>query len=337
MKNIIAIIAIALFVSSCVGNKEKGDIAGIFSDKTTKQINNHLNIIITPDLSNRISVHTRHKAVHDTLLIKALLNSYYPDIYKSNGRVTGQKDEISFLFTNSTIISQQNINMDALNIDFSNFSDGQRIQYLVSHSDEIALYELDKKKMNNEVKRIYNNLTENPGGADILNYFNQQLKKPKIKENSKPFKFDQTIVYNNQRNILILFTDGYIEAGLYGNINCTDNQCVYLDESVINKFRNSFKASNESDIKKFFVENNYGIKPIENEQLKDLEVIVVEMYDRSLANSGSQRQVPNDLEIIKIFWSDWLEKSGVKKYKLFGTANSEKDFTENINSLIEVK
>ena len=335
MNKIVILIVSFFLLTSCGNDLNKKDLAINKSDLNNEKVNNHLNIIITPDLSNRISFHTQNKPVNDTVLIKELLDIYYPDIYKSNNRITGQKDEISFLFTNPTIISKHNINMEDLNINFSDFNDGQRIQYLVSFTKDIPLYELDKKRMNKEVRRIYNNFLINPGGADILNFFNTQMNASKIKKNSNPIKIDQTIVYNNQRNILVLFTDGYIEAGMYGENNCQDKQCVFLDETKVNEFRESYKASGKKNMKIFFEENNYGINPIENDQLKNLEVIVVEMYDRSLASSGSQRKIPNDLDILKLFWSDWLEKSGIKKYKLYGTVSSKDEFKKNIISFIE--
>ena len=328
MNKISTIIVCFLLVTSC-----KNDVNNNVSKK--EKVNNNLNLIITPDLSNRITIHTKHKPLNDTLLIKTLLNSYYPNIYGSNNRLTGQKDQISFLFTNSTIITEHNINMENLDMDFSEMTDGKRIQYFVSHTESIAPFEFDKEKMNNEVRKFYNNSYRNVGGADIFNFFNSKIKASKIKKNKKPLKINQTTVYNNQRNILILFTDGYIEAGMSGNENCKNNSCVFLDKKRVDNFRTKFKASAHSDMKAFFEENNYGIEPVKNDLLKDLEVIVVEMYDRSLADSGSQRKIPNDLDILKLFWADWLQKSGVKRHKLLGTVNSVDEFEKNIISFIE--
>lgn len=335
MKTIIILLTFIVFATSCMNDVPKNNTVNKNLSKNRIQVNNHLNIIITPDLSNRISVYTQHKAVHDTLLIKALLDNYYPTIYRSNGRAIGQKDEISFLFTNPTIISDEQIDMDKLNIDFSDFNDGQRISYLVSRSSDVSLYELDKQAADNEIQRIYNNLSKNSAGADILNFFKSQLKNSYLKKDALPILYDQTTVYNKQRNILILFTDGYIEAGMYSHEDCKGNKYPFLDKNSIDQFRNAFKKSGSNNLEKFFIDNNYGIIPIENEQLQNLEVIVVEMYDRSLSNSGNQTQIPNDLEIMNLFWSDWLEESGVKKFKLLGTVNSDDEFIENIISFIE--
>jgi len=76
-------------------------------------------------------------------------------------------------------------------------------------------------------------------------------------------------------------------------------------------------------MKAFFEENNYGIVPVDNPRLQDVEVLVLEIYDRSLSQGGNAVVHPTDTETLKLFGSDWLEQSDVQKYKLHSLMNTE--------------
>jgi hypothetical protein len=65
------------------------------------------------------------------------------------------------------------------------------------------------------------------------------------------------------------------------------------------------------------------IRPVHNEALKNLEVLVMELYDRSLSKTGSATIQPTDMEIMKLFWTDWLRASKVKRFELHTIANSK--------------
>ena len=74
-------------------------------------VNEHVNLIITPDLSNRIE-DLYSKPVSDVTLINGIYNNYHPAIYNIKNRKVGQKDEIRLLFTNPAIISNFSINLN---------------------------------------------------------------------------------------------------------------------------------------------------------------------------------------------------------------------------------
>jgi len=324
-KYLIAFLSITLLIGCSDNESDNKD--------NTVQINENLNIILTPDLSNRIESELYPKPVNDTVLINTIYRNYYPTIYKINNRVIGQKDKISVTLTNPAIINRFGLNLNNLTMDLTDMKPAERIDYLTKDKNDD-----DLKLISSELHKIYSNAERATTGGDIYNYFKEQISSINTAKDSEPITIDKTTVINHYRNIIILFTDGYIEAGLYGANNCVNNKCYFLDKKTINKFRSEFNHSGESDMKVFFKKSGYGIIPIENEYLKNTEVIVAEMYDRSLNKiTGSQTVSPNDFEIMKLFWSDWLESSGVKHYRLMSVSNTKEEFLENIKQFIEEK
>ncbi|MDG4716535.1 hypothetical protein [Winogradskyella marincola] len=293
-------------------------------------VNEHLNIIITPDLSNRIEdLYT--KPILDTELITNIYKSYYPNLYKINNRVLGQKDVIQFRFTNPDIISKFHISIEKLKMDLSKMSPNTRINYLTKGGINQKVDTITK-----EVEDIYLKAKQHTTGGDIYNFLKKEISSAIIKKNTTIITTNGNKVKNLQRNIVVLLTDGYIEAGLYGKENCHSKKCYYLSKSKIDEFRSAFLKSGNPDLKSFFESSGYGIIPINNINLKNIELFVSEIYDRSLnRKTGSQTITPNDFEIIKLFWADWLEKSGIKHYKLLGTSNSKEEFMYELKTFIK--
>jgi hypothetical protein len=319
MKKVITIYTV-LFLLGCTGE-----------EKTI--INEHINLIITPDLSNRIEG-LYPKPVTDVELITNIYSNYYPDIYNIKNRIIGQKDILQIRFTNPSIISDFNINLNSLTMDLSVMNPDERINYLAKDGNKAML-----KALETEVKNIYLNAKQNSTGGDIYNYFKKEITPTVIKKSAQTLEIDEfTKVTNIQRNIIVLLTDGYIEAGLYGNKNCLNKKCLFLSKTKIDQFRNEFLKSGNNDLEDFFKSSGYGIIPIKNKILESTEVFVSEMYDRSLnPKTGSQTVSPNDFEIMVLFWSDWLEKSGVKHYRLLDTANSKEEFLTELKNFISEK
>ncbi|MCG8753424.1 hypothetical protein [Tenacibaculum finnmarkense] len=322
-----------LFLNTCKSEGKSPEFKEQAIPEPKEQINENFNIIITPDLSNRIESNRYPKPVSDTTLIKNIYSSYYPDLYKIKSRVMGQKDKIQFVLTNPSIISSFNINLNDLTMDISKYSSNERIKYVANGGNKEDLI-----KCNYEIKNIYKKARNHTTGGDVYNYLKKQITTTVIKKNKEPIVVGNFTVKNIYRNIIVLFTDGYIEAGLYGSKSCIDKKCYYLSKNKINKFRADFLASGNPDLKSFFDASGYGIIPVENKALENVEIIVAEMYDRSLSRStGSQTVSPNDFEIMKLFWADWLTKSGVKHYRLLQTSNTKEDLFANIKEFIEEK
>jgi len=316
MKKLILILSVFIF-TAC---SKKGKLI----------VNEHVNLIITPDLSNRIE-DLYSKPVSDIALINTVYKNYYPYIYKLKNRILGQEDLISLIFTNPAIISDFRINLRDFKMDLSDMKPAERITYLTKGNYQNLLVAVDS-----EIRDVYRQAKENTTGGDIYNYFKNEITSALVKKTRKPKIVGSDTIIDVQRNILVLLTDGYVEAGLYGEKNCNGNKCLYLSKSRVNLFRKEFLASGEDDLKQFFTNAGYGIIPVKNENMEHLEIFVSEMYDRSLnKKTGSQTVSPNDFEIMKLFWEDWLEKSGVQHYKLLDTSNSKEEFLRELTSFIE--
>jgi hypothetical protein len=130
-----------------------------------------------------------------------------------------------------------------------------------------------------------------------------------------------TVEYRKM-NEIILLTDGYLEAS---EVNDSNKLSKDLSEAKIGAFREEFnKARIESpnlNLEEYFKRNGWGITPLSNKLLKnDVKILVMQLFDRGATN-GKNINFPSDLEIIKLFWNDWMIKSGIKKenFKLLST------------------
>jgi hypothetical protein len=298
-------------------------------------INENLNIILTPDLSNRVKTGLYPKPVSDLDLIGSILNSYYPTLYEYNHRISGQKDVINLAFTNANIIKEYNYKGEYI-IDISNKEEENEL-YLKTFDGTETQFKKESITFLESIGELYQKTGVKPAGADISSFFKNKLNN--IVRKDEFAIIDKYNITTKFRNILVLFTDGYVEAGLYGKSNCLDNKCYFLDGVRIDKFRNDYKKNGKGkDLEIFFRENDYGILPVENDNLKNVEVFVCELYDRSLnKRTGSQTIVPNDLDIIKVFWKDWLTKSGFKKFKLVEKVNSIGEFETEFSMFLNEK
>jgi hypothetical protein len=305
--------------------------AGCAPEKKT-QINEHLNIIITPDLSNRITEGMYPKPVKDEQLIESLYKNYYPEFYTINNRVIGQKDKIQVVLTNPSILKESHISLSNFSMDLSKFNPSECIKYLTHGENEDDLVRTAA-----EIQKLYSYAQNNTTGGDVYNYLKKELNSSVVKGAAKPVQLDaNTTVINKYRNIVVLLTDGYIEAGLYGKSNCKGKQCLYLTSKIISDFRKEYEQANTTNLQEFFNKSGYGILPVVNKNLKNCEVLVVEMYDRTLnQKTGSQTVSPNDFEIMKLFWADWLKKSGVQHFKLLDVSTSEAEFLSNLKNFIK--
>lgn len=281
----------------------------------------HYNITIAPDLSNRIDTALYPRALSDIAIVNGFIDAFYPEIVtydlskqKEGQRKTGQKDVLRIDFINQKMGGDYVRADMELNLDRFGKNQAERIQYLTNQSAENL--NQDQQKF----KRAYNKLNDAAVNqnvkADVWSYFKNSI--------NRSFAC----------NVLVLFTDGYIEAGLYGKQNCERNKCYFLDSKRVADFRTAFKKSGSSDIKAFFQQEEYGIIPVENPLLKNLNVLVMEMYDRSIDSTGRALHHPSDWEILQLFWDDWLTKSGVKSHRLLSTASSQQEAMRHVQDFL---
>ncbi|MCU4177324.1 hypothetical protein [Carboxylicivirga sp. N1Y90] len=312
MSKIILPILLIAFCSCAVEKKEAdpGDATPIY----------HNNITIAPDLSNRVDMQIHPKPVLDIAIIEKFLSDIEPFYIHTNHRTMNQLDQFHLSFINKGLIKLYNANTSLLEIDFASFKNqGDRIAFVKNR----APYENSGLKemivaFKKECNGIYSRAVENTSGADIWTYFNKGIGIKHVRPASAPKLYSKEYFQDRYKNVLVLFTDGYMESGLSANAaqGNSRNLSYDLSQSRVKRFRAAFKQSGMDDMEAFFKENGYGIVPVNNPYLKDLEVIVMEMYDRSLTDAGNATIHPTDSEILELFWSDWLTKSGVKRFEL---------------------
>ncbi|MFP4090138.1 MAG: hypothetical protein ACLFUB_09415 [Cyclobacteriaceae bacterium] len=289
----------------------------------------HYNVIFAPDLSNRVDPSLYPRSLDDRQILDVLLDNIYPRILNYK-RSSNQLDEFSMSFVNQKLASAYGVEVDKLNIDFGKFGHKQleRIDYIKGRSE--STLEKDVTSFTGEFEKVYSSAVQQTFGADIWTFLNSGVDNLMLKSAADPRFFNGKTYVDNYRNVLVLLTDGYLEAGLYGSKACPEtNRCYYLSKEKVDGFRSAFLKSGEKDMKAFFEKNNYGIVPVNNPQLQHAEILVLEMYDRSLSKGGSATVHPSDMEILQLFWTDWLEASGVKRYEL-RPALSTKEETERV-------
>lgn len=303
MKYVYTLLILTLALTGCTS-----DTASEVQEEKEKQENAiiiyHYNITFAADLSNRLNTKLYPKPVTDTSIVNIVIDNIYPRILK-NKRSMNQLDQFRIDFINKKQISAYDVKTNDLEIDFKRFRNKQseRISYLRTDFNKDAI------AFKNEYQRINEQAILQPYGSDIWTYLNEGINNNIIDTTKSLTSFDDNYFLNKQKNVLILFTDGYIEAGIY-------DQNFDLSSNKIKKFREEFLKSGSSDLNKFYKDHPvFKIKSTNNPLLKNLNVLVLEMYDRTESNQGATVH-PTDIEIMRIFWKDWLTRSGVNEVEL---------------------
>lgn len=306
MRTLLAFYVIVIFVSC---SRSSG------SNEAQKQpkINYGNNIVLLSDLSNRV---LHPKSIHDTTIIFSIIDKLKPLIEKSVE--LNIDDRFKFYSINQYCIdripqSEKNMNF---HIDMSEFKKNELniSNYLYGRVEKDFNYDISSIK--SSIKYVYDfNYKSDILGADVWHYFNDQIGSSIIDTSSTITAFKNNNYLNKKRNKLILLTDGYIEAGRYAEDKTmidknNPNKTKYLSSSLIKKFRDEFNNSSFKNIEDFFEEGKYGLIPFKNPLLSDVDILVLEIDDRTIVN-GLTTVFPTDSEIIKLFWSKWISESGL--------------------------
>ena len=141
---------------------------------------------------------------------------------------------------------------------------------------------------------------DNYVGSDIWGFFKNKVKDYCIEE--------------DHRNILVVLTDGYNYHEAYKRTE--GNKTTFITPQTIRDFK-----LNKSDWEDRYVENEYGFIPATT-GLENLEVLVLGI-NPDLKNSY-------ELDVIRTYWSDWLESMGVKRNKI-----KNADLPSNMDGIIK--
>lgn len=316
---------LSLFSCDSFGQAEK-DKSG--TDKMF--ITTHYNILFAPDMSNRVNMQQYKRPLNDVDILSVLTNNLYPSILRFK-RLENQKDKLKVDFINKGLVNEYQVNTDKLMIDFGRFErQNDRINYILERNNVKQTLREDLNDMRTELTRINNLAFDKNFGADIWSYLNQGIDETRILAPETPIKYNGSSYQNTYRNILILLTDGYIEAGIFG-------KGFDLSENTVKDFRKAFSKSGETSMQDFLNKHkNLYIKPVKNPNLKNLEILVLELYDRSLSPQGSATVHPTDMEIMKLLWTNWLQQSNVKKFELHPYAISRDEVEKIILNFIGI-
>ena len=329
MKRVVFGVALSLLCLLGCSGGSKTKVDGV------KKVIYHYNVMIVPDLSNRIIDDMYPKPVADQQIISSVLDLIYPEILTIS-RQENQQDIFRISFINEGVIKLYDLNMANLEIDFSKFkSQLNRIDYVIGKANPSLDSDLELYKK--ELEKAYHKAEQATYGADIWSFFNK-VDEYFSKDIIRSFTYEGNEYLEKYKNIMILLTDGYLEAGIYDQNGCqSENTCYFMSGRTIKQFRDAFKKSGMDDMKAFFEKENYGIVPVKNEALKNLEVLLLEAYDRSLDTSGNATVFPSDYEIMKLFWEDWMMKSGVKSFEMHQTVSNKNEAIEKIKNFIKVR
>jgi hypothetical protein len=291
----------------------------------------HYNLTFTADLSNRVNPNLYRRPLNDVDVLRILAGDLYPSILRSH-RSENQKDKLRIDFINKGLINEYHVNTDKLSIDFGRFANqNARIDYIMDRNRVKQTLKKDTSVMVSEFKRVNTVAAHQNFGADIWTYFNEGLANETVLTDEKPMPDEDNTYVNTYRNVLILTTDGYIEAGIY-------DKGFDLSKKTIDRFRDAYLASGESNMQTFFRKNKqFRIRPVQNEKLRKLEVLVMELYDRSRSKVGAATVHPTDMEIIRLFWTDWLRESKVARFELCPFANSKEEAEKMILDFLNVE
>lgn len=293
----------------------------VFAQKSKEVV--HFNIVFAPDLSNRLNTTLFPKAVSDVDVVDGVLKQIYPVLRIK--RSEGQLDRYSVDFINRKLIGLYQVNTDLLKIDFQHF-EGQkdRINYVMSRGVDKTLPK-DVSAFLSTYQKFNTKAAKSNNGADIWSYFQSGIDERIILSDLSKGK-----VKHKFRNIMVMMTDGYIEAGIY-------NKGYDLSAAKVKAFRTAFLKSKEQNLDVFLSRNpKFKIVPARNANLKNLELIVIEMYDRSLSKSGAATAHPTDMEIMKVIWKDWLLNSGLKRFELKAAASNKSEAIKFVMDFIKV-
>lgn len=317
----IGLISLSLFSCSNDTNKKKQqeDV-----DREVSII--HFNITVAPDLSNRVNPKYNPRPLSDTTIIDIIADDIYPRILTSKRKIN-QKDHFQIDFINKDQINAYNVETRKLDIDFSRFEhQPERIAFI--RNDFFSA----KQAFKNEFSRCYAEAQQSHYGSDIWTYLQSGLDEGVVKKfnssDSVTFVGDSQFI-NKYRNVLILLTDGYIEAGIFG-------KGYDLSSKTIDQFRKAFLRSGDSDLEAFYKKYpDHQIKSVVNAKLKDLEILVLELNDRTVGLQGATVH-PTDAEIMKLFWTDWLERSGAHRVEIHEKLPNRTKIKQVINSFLGV-
>jgi hypothetical protein len=290
MKKIIAFSAIAFIFAACVNNSQR---QGSQPVNIVKPKVKQLNISILLDLSDRINPKKNPASPQhykrDIEVVKVVTEYFKKNMVELTA--FNAKGKIRVFFNPAPSNPAINNIAGKLNIDCSNLDNKERKE----------VYDTLTELFTRNLREIYLQTikTSTWEGSDLWRFF---------KNDVKDYCIDKDSIY---RNILIVFTDGYIyhKQSKYKNAN----RYSYLLEENIKQFR-KYPASWKNKVSK----SNFGLIAANN-NLRNLEILVLEI------NAGNDKY-KIDEDILKYVIEKWFKEMNVAYYEVHSSdlpANTE--------------
>lgn len=285
---------IIMFTISCKEErKEKERNTSTNLQEKRPEGNGDINITLLLDLSDRINPNkypnpSMEYYMRDVAYIKSISEAF--DSHMRQKKVRQMNDDIQVFFDPEPL--NGNINSIAHSLKYSINRNNASLENL----DEI------KSTYNTKPLEIYDLAIKDNNfiGSDTWRFFKDKVKDYSISE--------------NHRNILVVFTDGYI---FHEDTKMKeDNKTSYLTSQVIRNY-----GLNNKNWKESMETKGYGFIPA-NTNLENLEVLVLGI------NPDSKN--PYEKEIIFKYWEDWFEAMGIGRYEI-----KTADLPTNLDKIIK--
>jgi hypothetical protein len=243
-----------------------------------------LNVIVVPDLSGRIIDKINNPDQKQTDL--ELLNHIWDSFENATKLKKDSKDRLIVDVTDAGLVAKGEFKKLADSLIFD----------LSAHKGIGSLYFKDLSKKNlykKYITQLYELASDKPLGADYWSYFKRNLPKH-IKEST---------LFDSYENLLIIITDGYLEAqkaGITGIWAYTGD--FHTRNSICHGKKNMIKI------------------PETGNSFPNLKVLVLEIRERH-SRSPQEPYDPGtlcDFEILGSLWKDW--------FKSFKIINADDDF-----------
>jgi hypothetical protein len=245
-----------------------------------------LNLIIVPDLSGRINDGTNNpgQIQNDT----ALLNEVWRSFEAATRLKMNSSDRLLVDVTGGNQAQGQFRSIaNDLFFDLSDFKDKSYKLYFTKTGS----------RFQNNIAELYRLAQNNPQGADYWSYFNHDLKR----------NIRTSTLFTDYRNLLIILTDGYLEAQTKQATGTALYTGTYQQRAdVFNKLKAGYTVSDAVST----------ITPIMDcsDHFENLEVLILEVNARRHKSPQEPNDpgTPRDFDILRKLWTDWLSKLEVK-------------------------
>lgn len=262
-----------------------------------------LNVILVPDLSKRIVDvgNNPNQIQNDTLL----LNEIWDSFRKLTRTKMNSKDRLIVDVTdNDQAGGQFRTLADNLIFDLSTHKDKSNRLY----------FDMVGNRFSRNIHNLYLLAKQKPIGADYWFYFNRGLSK----------KLQKSTLFDDYRNVVIIITDGYLEAqnnaktgvSLYtGSFLQRSQACNQLKRGV------PILAAVQNSI--------FNIRDCQ-EHFPELEILVLEVNERSRRTKLEPVDPGTacDYDILKSLWMNW--------FKMLEIKNANENFFIQRNDAIEL-